>query len=73
MVARAEAAGYDWRALGENIAWNSVTPEDVVAGWMRSPGHCKNIMNPSFTEIGVAYVQIADGQTWWTQDFGRPK
>lgn len=73
MVERAENAGYDWRALGENVAWNSVTPEDVVSGWMRSPGHCANIMNPQFTEIGIAYVQTDDSQTWWTQDFGRSR
>ncbi len=63
---RDEAAGYtDWTSLGENIAFGYATPEDVVAGWMASPGHRANILSPNFTEIGVGL----EG-TYWTQEFG---
>ena len=63
---RITAAGYtNWRALGENIAYGYTTEQDVFNGWIKSEGHCKNIMNASFKEMGAAKVG-----TYWTQDFG---
>lgn len=62
---RIRAAGYNWTVYGENIAEGFPTERQVVEGWLKSPGHCSNIMNPNFTEMGVARV----GQ-YWTQDFG---
>ncbi|WP_315095738.1 CAP domain-containing protein, partial [uncultured Cellulomonas sp.] len=41
------------RAVGENIALGYPTPAAVVAGWMGSPGHRANILNPDYTQIGV--------------------
>lgn len=67
---RVTAAGYSWRALGENIAAGQRTPEEVVAGWLRSEGHCRNIMNPSYRELGVGYAQGSSYGTYWVQDFG---
>lgn len=64
---RAERQGYDWTRLGENVAAGYTTPAAVMAGWLGSPGHCANIMNPDFTELGVGL----DGY-YWTQLFGRP-
>ena len=52
---RMSAAGYSWRAWGENIAAGQSSVSSVVAGWMNSPGHCANLMNPGFTDIGVAW------------------
>lgn len=60
---------YPW---GENIAAGQSTPEEVVTGWMASPGHCTNIMSPGFKAIGVGYA-FRSGSTYrhyWTQDFG---
>jgi uncharacterized protein YkwD len=65
---RAEIAGYDWWAWGENIALGQPSPAAVVAAWMGSTGHCTNIMSDNFTEIGVGFY---DGQ-YWVQVFGRP-
>ena len=65
--ARADRQGYDWSNLGENVAWGYTSPQSVVAGWLNSPGHCANIMNPTFTELGVGLQG-----TFWTQLFGRP-
>jgi uncharacterized protein YkwD len=65
-------AGYtNWTNIGENIAAGYPTPEEVVAGWMASPGHRANILSPQFTEMGVGMV-IGGGQygTYWTQEFG---
>ena len=58
--------GISYRSAGENIAKGYATPEAVVEGWMNSPGHRANILNSSFTHIGVGYV--ADGR-YWTQMF----
>jgi Cysteine-rich secretory protein family len=46
--------GYaEYRAMGENIAAGQRSAEEVVAGWMKSPGHRANILEPKFREIGV--------------------
>ena len=73
---RAQRAGYHWQRVGENIAFGQATPQDAVAGWLDSPGHCANIMNASFTEMGAAYGIAAEqraGLVYWTQVFGRPR
>lgn len=62
---RIDAVGYRWRTYGENIAFGFDTERDVVAGWLKSPGHCKNIMSKDYAEMGVA----RSGQ-YWTQTFG---
>ena len=46
-------AGYESRLTGENIAYGPVSAEEVVAGWLASPGHCENIMEPRFRDIGM--------------------
>lgn len=58
--------GIKYRTAGENIAMGYRTPQAVVDGWMNSKGHRENILNSSFTEIGVGY--IANGN-YWTQMF----
>lgn len=68
---RLDRVGYAWRAYGENVAWNQRTPAAVMDAWMNSPGHRANILNCSFTEIGVG-VATSNGP-YWTQDFGTPR
>ncbi|WP_419393791.1 CAP domain-containing protein [Cytobacillus praedii] len=58
--------GITYKSAGENIAMGQRTPEEVVNAWMNSEGHRKNILNASFTHLGVGYV--ADGN-YWTQMF----
>ena len=58
--------GITYRSAGENIARGQASPQAVVNAWMNSSGHRANILNPSFTRIGVGYV--ADGH-YWTQMF----
>lgn len=58
--------GLSYRSAGENIAMGYKTPESVVDAWMNSSGHRANILNSSFTQIGVGYV--ASGN-YWTQMF----
>jgi uncharacterized protein YkwD len=58
----------DWdKPAGENIAYGFKTSVDVLKGWMKSPGHKRNILNCKFRYIGIGYS--ADG-LYWVQDFG---
>lgn len=70
MADRINATGYRWSTIGENIAAGQATPEEVVSGWLSSPGHCRNIMNPAFRELGVSYVQGGSYGHYWVQNFG---
>ena len=70
---RAQRAGYRYKSIGENIAaGRPMSPEDAVAGWLRSPGHCANLMNAGFTEMGAAFAFNAgsDRGVVWAQAFG---
>jgi uncharacterized protein YkwD len=67
-------AGYQPRISGENIALGPESAEEVVAGWLASPGHCANIMEPRFQEIGVGLgTGKKRGQIYWVQTFGAPR
>lgn len=73
---RISATGFDWTTVGENIATGYETPASVVRAWMRSPGHCANILDPAYREVGtgVSARRIPRASTalgTWTQDFGR--
>ena len=58
--------GITYKTAGENIAKGYKTPAAVVEGWMNSPGHRANILNSSFTHIGVGYTSVG---SFWTQMF----
>ncbi|MGW1274078.1 CAP domain-containing protein [Streptomyces sp. NPDC002491] len=64
---RITGAGYLWSAYGENVAYGYSTPEQVMAGWMASAGHRRNILDCGFKDIGVGVAQPGN---YWTQDFG---
>ncbi len=70
---RIEYHGYRmWRWIGENIAAGYVDPYEVVDAWIASPHHCSNLMDPDFTEVGMARVD-RDGshyRSYWSQEFG---
>lgn len=71
---RASAVGYAWISIGENIAFGQRSVAEVMDSWLTSPGHCANIMNPSFTQMGVGYAHnAATGRPYWTQVFGTPR
>ena len=61
--------GITYRAVGENIAKGSPTPQRVVQGWMNSAGHRANILNKNFTTIGVGVHEDAAGVMHWAQLF----
>lgn len=64
---RITRAGYSWMTYGENVAYGYGTAEQVMTGWMNSPGHRENILNCAFKEIGVG---LAQPNSYWTQNFG---
>jgi len=72
---RALRAGYNWLAVGENIAEGAANAEVVVQGWLQSPGHCVNIMSPQYREMGLAYFTdfAHKGDIYWAQTFGTEK
>ncbi|MCL2170240.1 MAG: stalk domain-containing protein [Defluviitaleaceae bacterium] len=51
-------------AMAENIAFGQRTPQEVVDGWMNSPGHRRNILYQSYTQIGIGFYNNR-----WTQKF----
>ena len=69
---RAELAGYNFQEIGETIAAGQDTVRKVVDGWMASPGHCANVMNPLFRDLGAAYATDpkSDAGIYWTVMFG---
>ena len=72
--ARAELAGYVGQQIGENIAAGHDSARKVVDGWLASSGHCANLMNPEFRELGAAYAvdPKSDAGIYWTAMFGTP-
>lgn len=61
-------AGVSYTRSGENIAYGQSTPQQVVNAWMNSSGHRANILNESFTTIGVGYT-VVNGTAYWAQLF----
>ena len=82
-ASRARVQGYAFRYLGENIAAGIMTPPQVVAAWMASPGHRANIVECGYIHTGIAITHQGDDKpvageaapyyTYWVQVFGRPK
>ncbi len=72
---RVKNRGYEWLAVGENIAAGQSSVDDVVDGWLSSPGHCANIMSAEFTEMGAARIEAPGSEysPFWTQVFARPR
>jgi uncharacterized protein YkwD len=73
---RVTRSGYGgFLVVGENIAAGAMTPAEVTQGWLDSPPHCENIMDPRFSDIGIAFaVNTATAERiFWTQDFAAPR
>jgi uncharacterized protein YkwD len=71
---RVRASGYREQLVGENIAYGPTSANEVVAGWLHSPGHCENIMDPRFQEMGLA-LAAGEGSRrglYWDQVLAQP-
>ena len=78
VLERVQATGYPARTVGENIAEGQFSVDQVMAGWMDSPGHRRNILDKNFRELGVGLARGASepGQRHrilWVQNFGRKR
>ncbi len=74
-TARLARTGYRWRITGENLALGPVTAAEVVLGWLGSPGHCANLMEPRFTEMGLALRRARDRNRtpYWAMTLAAPR
>jgi uncharacterized protein YkwD len=72
---RVRAVGYREKLVGENIAYGPKSAEEVVQGWLDSPGHCENIMDSRFAEMGIAYApgHASKRGLYWVQLLAAPK
>jgi len=72
---RVRAVGYQEKLVGENIAYGPKSAEEVVQGWLDSPGHCENIMDPRFAEMGIAYSagRASKRGLYWVQLLADPR
>ena len=69
---RLDASGYPWRAFAENIAMGQRSMSEATEAWMKSPGHRKNLLSATYTELGTGYATDAEGRGYYVQVFGRP-
>ncbi len=71
---RMKIQGYTFNTWGENIAWGQSTTQIVMDAWLNSAGHCANIMNANFSEIGVAalFPNASPNSPYWTMDLAKP-
>ena len=72
---RVAATGYRYQIVGENLASGPETAAEAVDGWLASPAHCENIMDPRFSESGIAYAANGSGapRIYWVQEFAAPR
>ena len=72
---RVRAVGYAEKLVGENIAYGPKSADEVVQGWLDSPAHCENIMDPRFAEMGIAFAagQASRRGLFWVQLLVAPK
>jgi uncharacterized protein YkwD len=70
---RVKASRYKYSVAGENLAGGDPNVASAVQGWIESPSHCENMMNPRFVDVGVACVGSRKSQwgTYWTMVLGR--
>ncbi len=70
---RADAAGYKWMTVSENIAWNQRSVPEVMAGWMSSDGHRSNLLGKDVTEMGAGIAVNSKGEFYFVQVFAQPE
>jgi uncharacterized protein YkwD len=71
---RITRSGYRWSETGENLANGVMTPEALVDGWLHSPEHCANLLDPAYTQMGVGFAVNPRNEmsVYWALELGRP-
>jgi uncharacterized protein YkwD len=70
--ARAADAGYEFFAVGENLAGGQMTSAEALDGWMNSPSHRTNMLSPEWKESGIGIRRGGSLRIYWVQEFGNP-
>ena len=72
---RVRATGYREKLVGENIAYGPKSTDEAVQGWLDSPGHCENIMDQRFAEVGIAAAsgQVGRRGLYWVMELAQPQ
>lgn len=72
---RASDAGYEWRAIGENVGAGARDVRQAVDHWLGSPDHCRNLLNGDYSEFGAACARAPDSRygTYWALILGEPQ
>jgi uncharacterized protein YkwD len=72
---RVTRQNYKWRVVGENVASGPTTADEVMQGWLASPHHCENLMDPRFTDLGIGFVfdEKSESGVYWSQVFATPR
>jgi uncharacterized protein YkwD len=70
---RVEAAGYDWIAVAENLAYGPCTAERAIEGWLNSEGHRANLLSPLLTETGMGVYRGGPERMYWVHVFADPR
>jgi len=73
LASRLRLIGYQYRAVGENVAEGYTSGAALMAGWMTSAPHRANILSARFTETGVGMARSKSGRTYHAQVFARPR
>lgn len=68
------SAGYNYSSMGENLAAGQASVEAAMTDWIASPGHCQNLMNPSYRDVALACASktTATYRSYWVLELGRP-
>jgi uncharacterized protein YkwD len=72
VATRADYVGFDYRIIGENIAFGYQDANAVMTAWMNSPGHRANILFSQYTSVGIGVRYNSLGVPYYTQEFGTP-
>lgn len=68
---RMRREGFEGCAMGENLAQGQTSAEEVVAGWLKSPDHCENLLDPGFGRVGLGYADSTGAfSPFWVQTLG---
>jgi uncharacterized protein YkwD len=73
LSSRLRLVGYQYRAVGENVAEGYTSGAALMAGWMTSAPHRANILSARYTETGVGMARSKSGRTYHAQVFARPR
>ena len=73
LASRMKLIGYQYRAVGENVAEGYTSGAALMAGWMTSPAHRANILSARYTETGAGMARSKNGRTYTAQVFARPR